>query len=170
MYISKEEFHRIKKGDAAALTRFYNLYKTTVYNYLLGKTKGNEDIAGELLCEVNAVVFLSVRKLKQNNNLLGWILKIAYRKYCNYLRKSSRDQKLLKDLISLQRSNPDAGCENDNESKAAVFNTAISNIKKKYRDIIVLKYFEKKSLIVHEFGYELILSNNESLYVCQDFF
>lgn len=147
MLISKEEFLRIKKGDPAALTRFYNLYKTTVYNYLLGKTKGNIDAADELLCEINAAVLLSVRKLIKNKNLLGWILKIAHRKYCNYVRKLNRDQKLLKNLINMHRNNSDAqNDENDDEYKTVLFRTAIANIKKKYSDIIMLKYFEKKSI------------------------
>jgi RNA polymerase sigma-70 factor (ECF subfamily) len=147
MIISKKEFQLIKKRDAAALTRFYNLYKKTVYNYLLGKAKGNEDIAGELFCEVNAVVLLSVGKLNHNNNLLGWILKIAHRKYCNFVRKSSRDKKLLENLVFLQQNRPDMeDNRNNRERKAAIFNTALANIKKKYRDVIRLKYFDKKSI------------------------
>jgi RNA polymerase sigma factor (sigma-70 family) len=148
MDILKEEFLKLKNKDPGAFTRFYNGYKDIAYNYLLIKTKGNKDTAGEILCEVNIAVFRSLGKLKQADNLIGWVIRIAQRTYFNHVKKAIGDQKLFKKLTDpTHMSEPDDNeCSENHERKAALFRIAHASLKQRFRDIITLKYIERKSI------------------------
>ncbi|MBN2533971.1 MAG: sigma-70 family RNA polymerase sigma factor [Spirochaetales bacterium] len=144
---SKDEYEKLKGGDHDVFNRYYSAYKEVVYNYLLIKTSGDEDRAGELFCEVNCAVYRSIKNLKKNDNLLGWVIKIAHRKYCNYIRKAVKEQKLIKNLINdLMVKIKERESIPHNETKITIFTTACENMKEKYKNIIDLKYVKGKSI------------------------
>jgi RNA polymerase sigma factor (sigma-70 family) len=144
---SQEEFHKLKQKDPELRVRFYHLYKSSVYNYLLVKVKGNADVAADLFGEVNTAVLDSLHTLKNKDNLLGWVMSIAHNVYCDFVKESIKKDKLIRNLMEDQTNN--ATDESDRAEKDARMNlvsTAVKNLDEKNRNIIALKYFEHHSI------------------------
>jgi RNA polymerase sigma-70 factor (ECF subfamily) len=126
---------------------FYNSYKNDVYNYLLAKVRGNADAAADLFGEVNIEVLACLGKLKRKDNLLGWVLRIAHNVYCDHVKKTVKNDKLIKSIKDYLMHNPkDEYDEIDKETKDSLVGTAIKNLNEKNRRIVNLKYFEHKSI------------------------
>jgi RNA polymerase sigma factor (sigma-70 family) len=144
---SGEEFEKLKQGDPDQLVHFYNSYKESVYNYLLMKTRGNIDSANELACRVNSEVLESIGKIKNENNLLGWVLRIAYFLYCDHVKESIREREKItekkKELINEPREESE---QDEAGNRAFLISAALKNIKEKYSTILNLKYYEGKSI------------------------
>jgi RNA polymerase sigma-70 factor (ECF subfamily) len=144
---SKEEFDQLKKGDVKQITRFYYSYKDDVYNYLLIKTRGNKDLAADLSSEVNSEVLASIGKIKNDSNLSGWVLRIAYYQYCDYIKKVIKDKKKIERQKNELLVNPRDEFEvDDTDNKNFLISTALKNLKEEYRIILNLKYYENKSI------------------------
>ncbi len=144
--LTKEEFTRLKQRDPEIFVRFYESYKEILYNFLLAKTKGNCDAAEELYSQVNEAIWNSIGSLSSDSNLIGWVIRIAFRKYCNYVKKIYTDKKLIKNLSVNHPGNAESDGEPDMEKKQLLLIAATQNIKEKYRKIVELKYFQGKSI------------------------
>jgi RNA polymerase sigma factor (sigma-70 family) len=147
--LTKEEFKRLKNRDPEIFKKLYLNYKLIVLNYLNIKTKGNSQIAEELFNEVFYSAFESVPGLKNQENLQGWIIKIAHNKYCDYIKsiyKKKRIEEKVKSQVIVQKESASIDTELMEKEKLTILKMALEKIEPEYRRILTLKYIENKKI------------------------
>jgi DNA-directed RNA polymerase specialized sigma24 family protein len=79
------EFKKIKKGDPESIEKLYLHYRDRIFTFLLKKTGGNVDAANDILSETFAEVLASVSRLKNRENIGGWVFGIACNVFKGYI-------------------------------------------------------------------------------------
>ena len=142
-----EDLEKLKNKDPLKLEQFYKEYKDKVFNFLLIKTSGNQEIVEEVFSDTFHSAILNISKLQNVKNIQGWIIQIASRRLSDYFRKMYREKKYLEKIKTAhhEEKNP---VEDTIEKKqeALMVDMAMNNLKDTYKEVIQLKYIEKKSL------------------------
>jgi RNA polymerase sigma-70 factor, ECF subfamily len=146
MIITDAEFRLLKTQDQTILGKIFHMYQRDLYNFLLVKTKGNDDLTHDLLSDTFLSAYDSAPRLKFNKNLKSWLFKIAYRRLIDYRRKQFRDNKYLK--IKQELKQPPEAIEEriHRKQKALLFSMALKKLNPDYQEIFRLKYKEEKSI------------------------
>jgi len=135
----------LQNKDPYVFTKLFNKYKVRIYNYLLLKSKLNNDIANEVLCDTFYYAWLSISSLSNTKNLCYWLITIAGRRLSDYLRKVYRDDKYLKFFIEPENYVDKTIEKMHNKKQALLINIALGNIKPLYKKILKLRYYENKT-------------------------
>lgn len=143
---SDDDLNKINLRDPIIFEKLYLEYKNIVYNFIMIKTKGNRDIADEILGQTFHSALESAPKLKNVKNIKAWLIQIAYRRYIDYLRTRYNEEK---NLYKLQYDRFDASEPfNDVNAKEEIvlFNLIFDKIPEINKKVLTLKYLEEKSL------------------------
>ncbi len=146
MKLTEIEFSSLREGDPKVFEKLYLHYEKPVYHFLLSKTGGDEEAAGDVFCETFLSAFTSLPRLKHADNIQAWLLQIASRRLADHLRKIYREKKKYR---ALQPADTAAGDVTDdllNEEKKAMFILALDRIKPEFRRVLTLKYDERRSV------------------------
>lgn len=139
------------KGQKDSFRFLVEKYQRMVYNTcwrILKNQNDAEDVSQEVFLEV----FRSVRHLKDEHDLAGWIFKIAYNKSLNLYRKNSRKlisgnskEKEISDSEPLMVSSemPDT-CMESKEAMEILFR-AIDCLPEAQKNVLLLHKFEGSS-------------------------
>jgi len=142
---TEEEFSKLKEKDPKIFEKLYSIYKDKIYNYLSYKTKGNLTMTDDLFSDTFQTAFNSVNKLKNSNNILGWLLIIANRRLNDLLRKQYNEKKKLdiigEKIIEINRDETD-----EEDDIVLLLNAALDNLKPEYAKILKMKYFDNMKL------------------------
>jgi len=143
------------KEDPHAFGELFDKYYNSILNYVLHRT-ANVGLAEEL---TSNTFFNALRKLDtfkwRNIPFSAWLYRIASNEINGYFRKNKKKNlSLLDDNIeNLSDENSIADIEIKKEEKNIaqnkIFNelhSAIIKVKPKYQEVIILRYFEKKSI------------------------
>ena len=87
---TEEEFEKLKSGDTRTFEKLYNLYRDKLYKFFVMKTRGDQDLACELLSETVYSAIQAVRTLSSCKNIQGFLFQIAVRRYNDHLRRIYR--------------------------------------------------------------------------------
>lgn len=128
------------------LEEMFDSYSRGIYNFLLLKTRGNRDVADDLLSETFLSAHKSLSGLKHNQNLNSWLIKIAHRRFIDYQRKQAREQKILQTLEPPKKDSKEWDDEIQDKKKTVLLNLAIKNLKHTYAQILQMKYYEGLSI------------------------
>lgn len=133
-----EDFKKIKERDPEIFKIIYKTYKDIIYTYLLKKTKGNKIMSEDILSDTFKSAFLSAPKLKNINNILGWLIIIANRRFNDFLRKRYREKKYNK--IIEEKEIIDKHKSPEEDELVLILNISLQNLKPEYRDILKMKF------------------------------
>jgi len=86
---------RMANGDEAAFKEFYECYCDRLFRYLLLLTRGNEDLARDLLQTTMAKVVRGRREFRDEARLWNWLATIARNSFIDSLRRSQRAPQLV---------------------------------------------------------------------------
>ena len=86
---------RMANGDEAAFKEFYECYCDRLFRYLLVLTRGNEELARDLLQITMAKVVRSQREFRIEAHLWNWLAAIARNSFVDALRRTRRAPQLL---------------------------------------------------------------------------
>jgi RNA polymerase sigma-70 factor (ECF subfamily) len=133
------------KKDYQAFDYIYEKYMPQIFQYVMYRVY-NREIAEDIV----SVVFFKAMK---NLNLFkwrkipfsAWLYRIAYNEICNYAKKEKKQDKICKSYIN--EDNPTTYEQNfDEDEKSFKFvHEYIKRLPIKDQDIIILRFFEKKS-------------------------
>lgn len=157
-----ENLQKLQQRDSKAIENLYKKYKDKVFNFLIIKTNGNRDIVEEIFSDTFHSVIINLPKLKNIDNLQAWLIQIASRRLNDYLRKCYREKKYL-EKINNHESNVDPVFETiEKRQEVVLLDMAMNNLKDSYKEVIILKYIEKKSLkeISKKLGKTIFSINN----------
>jgi RNA polymerase sigma-70 factor (ECF subfamily) len=137
--------HKLRERDTEAFEVLYSDFKTRLYKYFLVKTGYSYDLSSDLLHETFASAIDSSHTLKPGTNIAAWLFTIASRRYCDHLRRhyKSNEISLPDDYIFTADENTEKDFSKKEE--IAVLYCALERVKCRYREILVMKYFEEMS-------------------------
>ncbi len=135
---------QLKSRCPAAFTRLYRENRNKLFSFLLIKSKGNRQIAEDVLCDTFHSAIESAPKLKDIKNIQGWLLQIASRRLADHFKKMYRETDVLENYSDISRSFNDA--DELPRHEALLLNSAFNCPNEKYKRVITLKYIENKSL------------------------
>ena len=149
IFISEKDFQKLKAGDTQVFTSVYQAYKKKVFNFLLVKCKWDQHTAEDLLSETMLSAFTSLSNLQSADNLLSWLLTIAFRRYLDHVRKQASDSKKMDSLkteLTLNHHPGEEDCltEMDKRGKILILKMALDQLRPEYKQILQLKLFENQ--------------------------
>ncbi len=142
------------KKDREAFGELYGMYFQRIYNYILHRT-GNVDLTEDLTSQVFMKVLDNIEKFEWRGlPFSAWLYRIASNEIASHFRKSKPVSNV--DLSELEFLAPDeeesihekmvGDVEKESlELKYSKVKELVDKLKPKYAEIIVLKFFEKKS-------------------------
>ncbi len=145
MEFNKEDLYLIRERDPVIFKKIYNEYKKNIYSFLIIKAKGNKEIAVEVFCDTIHSALDSAPKLKNCENISGWLIRIASRRLNDYFRKHYQEKKYKANITY------DPAVEDDSiekiiiQQKKFLMNSAMEIIPDIYKKVLILKYIDNKS-------------------------
>jgi len=140
-----EDLAKINLRDPEVFKRIYLKYSKKIYNYLMLKTGGNKDIAEEIFCRTFHSALESAPKLKNTDNILGWLMQIASRRFSDFLRNQYKEEKYLHKIYEEKISEIEPVNDMITREEILMFNMAIDKIPELSKRALILKYLENKS-------------------------
>jgi RNA polymerase sigma-70 factor (ECF subfamily) len=89
----KEFLTGLRERGAAELTRLYEENAILLYNYILGRVRGNADAADDILSTVFCDAIDHVASLTPLHNVRAWLFRIAKSKIADHFRRLARESK-----------------------------------------------------------------------------
>ncbi len=143
-----ELIRRILSRDRRALSIFYHTYAPIVTRYVIGKIDNRMD-ADEVIADTLFAFLESLRDFTGSAKLSTYIVSIAHHKTVDFYRRKKIKSMVFSRIPSLEKLvSPLLTPEELYESKAFARNMKIvlSGILPKYRDALLLKYREGRSV------------------------
>jgi RNA polymerase sigma factor (sigma-70 family) len=134
------------KGDQEAFQKFVEKYQKPIFSYLYRFLYQNKETAEDITQTVFLKVYQNLNNIDQTKSIKSWIYRIAHNEAANYLRSVSRKKESMLDDGQWAKISPQKKPEEDiSVQYGEVIQAALKKIKPKYREVIVLYYFEEKS-------------------------
>jgi RNA polymerase sigma-70 factor (ECF subfamily) len=127
-------------GSQAAFTRFYNMVYDGTYRMLLARTRGDEDLARELVQAVMIRAARHVHSFENERMLWGWLRQVARSCHVDWLRKKGREPQCVS-LEFYSEVNAQEG-SGDGDELFAALERSISELDADEREVLHLAYFE----------------------------
>ena len=133
----------IRRGDANAFSRFYDLYCFRLYRFLLVLTRGDENGAREICQSVLIKLAKRFEIFDEETALWAWLSVLAKNAFIDYYRAEQRRKKLLP-LEGLSRSFAvEAGSEHQ---LSELLRDALATLLPEERELIEAAYVDEQSL------------------------
>jgi RNA polymerase sigma factor (sigma-70 family) len=136
-----------KNRDPQLLEKVFKEYNEQVFNYLVIKANGNTNLAEELFSDTFHSAIISAPKVSNMNKIYPWLLKIANRRFLDYLRLKYKKEK-----HETESEMDDANIVDENHSvnlleneKVLMIRDALEKMRPEYKQLLTLKYIENKT-------------------------
>lgn len=136
------EFKALQNGDPAQLERLYHTIKHPIYQYLLGKTKGNREYADEIFSETVASIISSISSLKNQKNIKSWVYLIATRRYHDFFRNHFKagSGTAWNEELTVDDRNPSPQEQMEQQQELTLFECGMNSLPEHYSNVLKLKY------------------------------
>jgi RNA polymerase sigma-70 factor (ECF subfamily) len=139
-----ELISRIARGDTDAFTEIVLLHQDLVYAMIMRQV-GDKTVASELAQETFIRAYKGLHQFKQKSKFSSWLTRIALNVCHTHFSSRNYKNNLLTIPISSVAEMPASGSNMDQEVIHQRLRIAVSQLKKKYRDVITLHTFEGRS-------------------------
>jgi len=141
-----ELIQSVLAGNQADFKPLMERYQQKVFSYLYRFLYENRDAAEEVTQSVFIKVYKNLASVDLNRPLQPWIYRVAHNEAANHLRTASRKKESrLEDRQWDHIASPDEDQSMEKDEQTIVIQKALDKLKTKYREVIVLHYFEEKS-------------------------
>ena len=133
-----------------AFAAIVNRYEASLLRYISRLGCKDAAAAQDLLQEIFVKTFVHLNDYDHSLQFSSWIYRIAHNEIVSYFRKERSRPSVLRrteDSFLFENIADDVGLTDHNSQRHSVLEiqSAVSQLEPKYRDIIVLKFFEEKS-------------------------
>ena len=133
-----------------AFAAIVNRYEAPLLRYISRLGCKDDAAAQDLLQEIFVKTFVHLNDYDHSLQFSSWIYRIAHNEIVSYFRKERSRPSVLRrteDYFLFENIADDVGLTDHNSQRHSVLEiqSAVSQLEPKYRDIIVLKFFEEKS-------------------------
>jgi len=133
----------IRRGDADAFSRFYDLYSFRLYRFLLVLTRGDENAAQEVCQAVLIKLAKRFEVFDQERALWAWLCTLAKNAFIDYYRAEQRRNR----FVSLEKLPPAFGIEGDSEHQLSeILRDALASLMPEERELIQAAYVDERPL------------------------
>jgi RNA polymerase sigma-70 factor (ECF subfamily) len=132
---------RVAAGDESAAREFFEKYCDRIFRYALVMTRGNEDLAREILSTTMITAARYMRSLASDEDIWRWLTRIARSRFVDHCRKSRRVIPLTDSdevLSHTAAPNPDTTLNN-------ALNEALSELPVEERELVERFYIDDES-------------------------
>lgn len=147
LILTDVEFRELQNGSTKIIEKLYLTCKDRIYDFLVVKMNGNQEVAADILSETFTSVLTSVSRLKNNKNILGWLIGISYNIFRGHAKKHQYSKKII-EFVKDQKplTSPDPLDQIDKKYKYTLIRTAMEQIKPDYKNILIMKHIKNQSL------------------------
>ncbi|MCL1827176.1 MAG: sigma-70 family RNA polymerase sigma factor [Candidatus Cloacimonetes bacterium] len=156
--MDEKEIIKLAKTDYQAFDFLYEKYMPQIFQYVMYRVY-NREVTEDI---VSIVFYKAMKNLHlftwRQIPFSAWLYRIAFNEICNYVKKEKKQEKIRENYL---KEEPEAAYEPSyqNDSKSFKFiHDYIAKLPIKDQDIIMLRFFEKKSFA----EIALITGKNES--------
>lgn len=138
---------RVLNGDRNAYAILVDKYKDRVFSLVVGIVR-NREMAEELSQDIFVKAYTSLKKFRKDSSFSTWIYRIAYNTSISETRKRKYKTRSFDDQLERAASlelDEDGSAENL-ESKHALLTMALEKLHPEEKLILMLYYFEEKSV------------------------
>jgi RNA polymerase sigma-70 factor (ECF subfamily) len=133
----------VRGGDAAAFSRFYDLYSFRIYRFLLVLAGGDESAAGEICQAVFIKLARRFEVFDEERALWAWLCTLAKNSFIDFYRAEQRRNK----LVSMEELPPALTSEADSANQLSeVLLDALSILPPEERELIQAAYVDERPL------------------------
>ena len=133
-------------GDKSAFKTLVERYQRPLFSYLYRFLYQDRDGAEDVLQSVFLKFYENLKAIDLNKSVKPWIYRIAHNEAANYIRSRSRKKEVMLDDFGWNLfPNESSGKEREEIENKEIIQWAMAKLKPKYREVIVLHYFEEKS-------------------------
>jgi len=136
---------RMRAGEEAAFTEFYDRYYDRLFRYLLLLTRGNEAITRELLQATMTKAMQKIRAFSIEPQLWNWLAAIARNAFIDSIRRTRRAPKIVSLLSGEGIEEPTAPPENTDDELLTVLEGCLGEMDAEERALIESFYFDNGS-------------------------
>jgi len=141
-----------QSGNSSCLNSLAILVKQKIYPYLC-RTNIHFDVVDDLLQETQLEMVRSIHNLREPEKFWGWIHRVTRSKMQKHFRLTYKennrylDRRRVDEYEIPDNNTKDIFSHLISEEDEVEVNTAILQLKSDYREIIYLRYFERKSYV-----------------------
>lgn len=128
----------VAAGDETAATKFFNAYCDRLFRYLLVVTRGDEELARDLLSMAMVKAVRNMRPLRSDDEIWRWMTRIAWTGFIDHCRKAKRR------ILTIAEGNPVAAVQSDSEMEVALAE-CMAELPAQEREIVERYYLDEKS-------------------------
>jgi RNA polymerase sigma-70 factor, ECF subfamily len=136
---------KMKDGDEAAFTAFYERYCDRLFRYLIVLTRGDEDRSRDLLQATMTKVVRSVRRFADERQFWNWLAAIALNCFIDALRKAQRTLQVVPLLPEDAPTTLSAATGDDDATLFDALEDCLAAMEAEERDLIEAFYFKEGS-------------------------
>jgi RNA polymerase sigma-70 factor (ECF subfamily) len=148
MEVSEEEIiQKAKKGDTEAFSFLVNKYEPKISRYLSKFLYDVEDVQ-DLVQDVFIKAYVNIQSFDSSQSFSPWVYRIAHNEAINFLKKKKPTSFSLFDVDILfphPVAKETADSETEKEMQMQMLNKVLGDIDTKYREILLLYFFEDMS-------------------------
>lgn len=146
--ISDEELvHKVRQGDKDVFGELIDRYEAKLTRYIRRFTQQEDDLS-DILQTVFIKAYMNLNSFDTSRSFNSWIYRIAHNESVTYLKKRSNEKVSFIDF-DIFLPHPFAKEEADQKSlereMKELLETSLSKISPKYREVLVLYYFDDLS-------------------------
>jgi RNA polymerase sigma-70 factor (ECF subfamily) len=147
---------KLRSGDSAAMTEFYNIYRSRLYTLVLAQVDQNQAVAEDIVQETFLAALGSLDKFRGDSQLYTWLRSIAFHKLNDYYRRqvkqpraqeSSPDFDAMKQLEQTGNDEPETIAVMESEEVRHSVQQALEQLPENYQEVLVLKYLEEMPVL-----------------------
>ncbi len=134
--------------DKECFSYLVRRYQDKIYRYIKRISSFSDDLVGDIIQNTFIKTYINLNSFDTRMQFSSWLYRIAHNETISFLRKNKKhiEATLFPD-DSMELFLSDIHIENTKHGSEMqeLLWKAINQLKQKYRDIIILKYFEHKS-------------------------
>ncbi len=147
-----ELVNRALSGDQQAYSRLMSRYRDAIY-YMLLKMVNNPTDAEDLTIETFGKAFKNLHQYVPNFAFSTWLFKIASNNCIDFIRKQrtplisiDQDHNAPDGIpLTIQENSPDPEENMIKSQKATLMRSVVDQLKPRYKDLIILRFFKEYS-------------------------
>jgi RNA polymerase sigma-70 factor (ECF subfamily) len=133
----------IRRGDAAAFARFYDLYSFRLYRFLLVLARGDENTAREVCQAAMTKLAKRFEVFDDERMLWAWLCTVAKNTFIDHYRAQRRRDR----FVSLEEMPASiAGADNSTGQLSEILREALAALRPEERELMQAAYVDKRPL------------------------
>jgi len=140
----EEVVKKIQSGNEEEFGKIIEKYQGRLFGYIKNLTNQNNMEVEDLVEETLISAYENLNEFETNKKFSSWIYRIAHNKAIDFFKKKKLKISQIEEHEELIGENDKLLEEMDNEEKERV-NAAVESLELKYKEVVLLYYFEEKS-------------------------